>query len=83
MTDATGRLQSGDATNRSGELANAGEVAKGRPQVIGLFADRLPINLLRMNARFADISAIFNAADIRDFTKLPDDLSERYPLLPG
>jgi len=44
---------------------------------IGLFADRLPNNLDRMNARFADISAIFKAAGIEDFMKLPDDLSER------
>ena len=40
---------------------------------IGLFADRLPINLERMNASFAEISAIFSAAGIADFMKLPDD----------
>lgn len=44
---------------------------------IGLFADRLPYNLERMNASFAEISAIFAAAGIDDFMKLPDDLSER------
>jgi len=44
---------------------------------IGLFADRLPINLERMNASFAEISAIFSAASIPDFTKLPDDLTAR------
>lgn len=44
---------------------------------IGLFADRLPHNLARMNASFAEISAIFEAADIEDFMKLPDDLTER------
>lgn len=44
---------------------------------IGLFADRLPHNLARMNASFAEISAIFEAADTEDFMKLPDDLTER------
>lgn len=44
---------------------------------IGLFADRLPQNLERMNARFAEINAIFSAAGIADFAKLPDDLAER------
>ena len=44
---------------------------------IGLFADRLPINLERMNASFAEITAIFDAASIEDFMKLPDDLTER------
>lgn len=44
---------------------------------IGLFADRLPMNLERMNASFAEISAIFSAADIMDFMKLPDDLAAR------
>ncbi|MDT7524384.1 HsdR family type I site-specific deoxyribonuclease [Rhodoferax sp. TBRC 17198] len=44
---------------------------------IGLFADRLPHNLERMNASFAEISAIFSAAGIQDFMKLPDDLTER------
>lgn len=44
---------------------------------IGLFADRLPLNLERMNASFAEISAIFEAAGIEDFLKLPDDLTER------
>ncbi len=46
-------------------------------KVIGLFAERLPINLERMNASFAEITAIFHAAGIEDFMKLPDDLSER------
>jgi type I restriction enzyme R subunit len=46
-------------------------------RAIGLFADRLPANLRRMNASFADIAAIFDAAGIKDFTKLPDDLSAR------
>ncbi|MGP8439100.1 type I restriction endonuclease subunit R, EcoR124 family [Paraburkholderia fungorum] len=44
---------------------------------IGLFAYRLPINVERMNASFAEISAIFNAAGISDFIKLPDDLAAR------
>ena len=44
---------------------------------IGLFANRLPINLERMNASFVEISAIFSAAGIADFAKLPDDLTAR------
>ncbi len=44
---------------------------------IGLFADRLPMNLERMNASFAEIAAIFKAAGISDFMKLPDDLAAR------
>ena len=44
---------------------------------IGLFADRFPHNLERMNASFAEISAIFDAAGIEDFMKLPDDLTTR------
>ena len=44
---------------------------------IGLFADHLPMNLERMNASFAEISAIFSAAGITDFMKLPDDLTAR------
>ncbi|MFL9927156.1 HsdR family type I site-specific deoxyribonuclease [Herbaspirillum lusitanum] len=44
---------------------------------IGLFADRLPMNLERMNASFVEISAIFSAAGITDFMKLPEDLSAR------
>lgn len=44
---------------------------------IGLFADRLPINLERMNASFAEITAIFSSAGIADFMKLPDDLAAR------
>ena len=44
---------------------------------IGLFADRLSINLERFNACFAEIIAIFGAAGIEDFKSLPDDNSER------
>ena len=43
----------------------------------GLFVDRLPGNLERLNHRFAEISAIFDAAGIKDFKQLPDDASER------
>ena len=46
-------------------------------KAIGLYADKLPINLERMNASFAEISAIFASAGIDDFKKLPDDVSER------
>lgn len=44
---------------------------------IGLFADKLPRNVERLNASFAAICAIFNAASIEDFRKLPDDLTAR------
>jgi type I restriction enzyme R subunit len=44
---------------------------------IGLFAERLPMNLARMNASFAEITAIFSAAGIPDFMKLPDDRPAR------
>ena len=44
---------------------------------IGLFADRLPLNLDRMNACFAEITAIFEAEGIEHFAKLPDDLTAR------
>ena len=44
---------------------------------IGLFAERLPMNLERMNATFAEINGIFDAAGISDFMKLPDDPTER------
>jgi type I restriction enzyme, R subunit len=44
---------------------------------IRLFADRLPMNIERMNASFVEISEIFSAAGISDFMKLPDDLSAR------
>ena len=44
---------------------------------IGLYADRLPGNVGRMNAAFAAICSIFDAAGIEDFKKLPDDLAER------
>ena len=44
---------------------------------IGLFADQLPRNLERLSERFTEISAIFSAAGIFDFAKLPDDLAAR------
>lgn len=44
---------------------------------IGLFVDRLPGNLERLNASFVDISAIFAAAGVVDFMKLPDNLAAR------
>ena len=44
---------------------------------IGLFVDRLPGNLDRLNSSFAEITAIFDAAGIEDFMRLPDDLAER------
>ena len=46
-------------------------------KAMGLFAERLPLNVERMNAAFADITAIFVAAGIVDFAKLPDNLAER------
>lgn len=44
---------------------------------IGLFVNRLPMNVERMNASFVEISAIFSAAGIEDFVKLPDDFAAR------
>ena len=44
---------------------------------ISLFADQLESNLKRLNGIFDDIFELFNNAGIPDFTKLPDDLSER------
>lgn len=44
---------------------------------IGLFADQLPRNLERLNDCFTEISAIFSAAGIVDFAKLPDDFAAR------
>ena len=44
---------------------------------IGLFADRLESNLNRMNAVFAEIVALFDAAGVEDLKKLPDDSTER------
>jgi type I restriction enzyme R subunit len=44
---------------------------------MGLFADKLANNVTRLNACFAEISAIFAAAGIADFKTLPDDPTER------
>ena len=44
---------------------------------IGLYADKLPRNVERLNASFDAISAIYDAAGIEDFRKLPDDLAAR------
>jgi type I restriction enzyme R subunit len=44
---------------------------------ISLFVDQLPRNLERLNDCFTEISAIFSAASISDFAKLPDDLAVR------
>lgn len=44
---------------------------------IGLFADQLPRNLERLNDCFIEISALFIAAGIVDFARLPDDLAAR------
>lgn len=44
---------------------------------IGLFVERLPENVERLNASFAEITAIFSAAGVADFSKLPDDLAAR------
>lgn len=44
---------------------------------MGLFADRLESNLNQMNAVFDEIVALFEAAGVEDFKKLPDNLAER------
>jgi len=44
---------------------------------MGLFADRLESNLSRMNAVFDEVVALFDAAGIEDFKKLPDNVAER------
>jgi len=44
---------------------------------VGLFADRLPGNVARLNASFAEIEAVFRAAGIDDFRSLPADNTER------
>jgi len=44
---------------------------------MGLFADRLESNLNRMNEVYDDIVALFEAADVDDFKKLPDTPAER------
>ncbi len=41
----------------------------------GLFVDKLPGNLRRMNTIFADIKEIFASAEVENFEKLPDDIT--------
>lgn len=43
----------------------------------GLFVERLPYNLQRMNQIFDDITALFTNAGIKNFEKLPTDSNER------
>jgi len=43
----------------------------------GLFVEHLDYNLEKMNQVFAEISELFRLANVKDFVKLPDDLSER------
>lgn len=43
----------------------------------GLFVERLPYNLQRMNQIFDDITALFTSAGIKNFEKLPTDSNER------
>lgn len=57
-------------------VANAVKLYSG-DKPIGLFADKLASNVARLNASFVEICAIFAAAMITDFKKLPDDLAER------
>lgn len=42
----------------------------------GLFVERLPYNLQRINQIFDDITALFTNAGIKNFEKLPADISE-------
>lgn len=44
---------------------------------LGLFVDRLAGNLTSMNAVFVEIKDLFERAEIKDFERLPDDLTER------
>ncbi len=44
---------------------------------IGLFVERLDFNLNAINAVFADISQLFALANIENFEKSPNDVSER------
>lgn len=44
---------------------------------LALFVQKLPENIEGMNRLFAQISDLFNAAKIENFSKLPDDTSER------
>ncbi|MBO6573183.1 MAG: type I restriction endonuclease subunit R [Balneola sp.] len=44
---------------------------------LGLFAEHLDTNLIRMNSLFDDISELFENAGIEHFEKLPEDVAER------
>ena len=44
---------------------------------LALFVQKLPENIEGMNRLFAQISDLFNGAKIENFSKLPDDTSER------
>ena len=43
----------------------------------GLFVEHLDYNLEKLNQVFAEITDLFILANVNDFVKLPDDLSER------
>lgn len=44
---------------------------------LGLFVDKLPGNLAKMNQLYADICKLFTDAGVEGFSALPDDYSER------
>ena len=44
---------------------------------LGLFVEHLDANLKKLNDIFVDITSLFSRAGSSDFTKLPEDLSER------
>ena len=44
---------------------------------MGLFVQRLDSNLNKMNAVYDEIVVLFEAAEVEDLKKLPDDLAER------
>lgn len=43
----------------------------------GVFVDKLPYNLRKINETFAEIKELFEQADISDFSKLPDNDAEK------
>lgn len=57
---------------------NVGEAVKlySGDKPIALFVDRIVSNVARINASFAEISAIFDSAGINNFKNLPGDFSE-------
>jgi type I restriction enzyme R subunit len=44
---------------------------------LGLFVEQLVSNLNKLNSIFNEISELFNHAGVQDFSKIPDDLTER------